>query len=142
MPSTLSQEDLLAEVPCLYPDLFIAFSPMRPQSTCPLLLCVTRLDRIDAGTDPECLVSHRPPALYVPRYLSGVEAAEAITRQVLQVYRRHGVEPLVESSVTTDVELGHVQDLLSEESEEGAAGVSRPHQAMASITGPRAGPAQ
>ena len=72
-----------------------------------------------------------PPALYVRRYLSGVAAAEAITRRVLQVYRRHGVEPLVESSVTTDVELDHVQDLLSEEPEAGAASVSRPQQATA-----------
>ena len=56
-------------------------------------------------------------ALCVRRFLSGVEAAEAITRRVLQVYRRHGVEPLIESSVTTDVELDHVQDLLSEGSE-------------------------
>ena len=59
-----------------------------------------------------------------------MEAAEAITRRVLQVYRRHGVEPLVESSVTTDVELSHVQDLLGEESE-GAPGDSRPQQATA-----------
>ena len=55
--------------------------------------------------------------MYVRRFLSGVEAAEAITRRTLQVYLRHGVEPLIESSVTTDVELDHVQDLLSEGSE-------------------------
>ena len=45
-------------------------------------------------------------------YLSGVEAAEEITRQVLSTYSRHGVEPLVESSVTTEDELRHVKDLL------------------------------
>ena len=108
---------------------FITFGPMRPQSAPAVALCSYEpgQDGCWAGSG---VPRDSPLALYVRRYLSGVEAAEAITRQVLQVYRRHGVEPLVESSVTTDVELSHVQDLLGEESE-GVPGDSRLQQAAA-----------
>lgn len=45
-------------------------------------------------------------------YLSGVEAAEAVTAQVLEVYARRGVEPLVESAIVNEEQLDHAQRLL------------------------------
>lgn len=45
-------------------------------------------------------------------YLSGVEAADAVTAEVLRVYARHGVTPLVETAVASDAELERVQQLL------------------------------
>lgn len=45
-------------------------------------------------------------------YLSGVEEAEQITREVLKVYAEHGVIPLVESKISTTQELRHCLDML------------------------------
>jgi hypothetical protein len=45
-------------------------------------------------------------------YLSSVEAAESITRELLDVYATAGVLPLLESAVKTDVELRHARGLL------------------------------
>jgi hypothetical protein len=45
-------------------------------------------------------------------YLSGVPAAESITRQLLQVYASHGVVPLVESAVKRDADMQQLQGLL------------------------------
>ncbi|GFH18251.1 uncharacterized protein HaLaN_15021, partial [Haematococcus lacustris] len=47
------------------------------------------------------------------QYLGSVEAAEAITREVVRIYARHGVTPLIESSVRSASELQPVLDLLS-----------------------------
>eukprot|EP00955_Chlamydomonas_euryale_P068434 360121-Chlamydomonas_euryale.AAC.12 len=47
-------------------------------------------------------------------YLSGVEAADAITRQLLRTYAQYGVVPLVESSIKTDDELCYVYDLIED----------------------------
>ncbi|KAL6765457.1 hypothetical protein V8C86DRAFT_800520 [Haematococcus lacustris] len=46
-------------------------------------------------------------------YLGSVEAAEAITREVVRIYARHGVTPLIESSVRSASELQPVLDLMS-----------------------------
>ncbi|GFH12400.1 uncharacterized protein HaLaN_08080, partial [Haematococcus lacustris] len=46
-------------------------------------------------------------------YLGSVEAAEAITREVVRTYAAHGVTPLIESSVRSASELQPVLDLLS-----------------------------
>ncbi len=43
-----------------------------------------------------------------------MEAAEGITRRLLRVYARHGVVPLIESSVTTEAELSRVEGFLQE----------------------------
>eukprot|EP00775_Hariotina_reticulata_P012875 gene12875-13001_t len=45
-------------------------------------------------------------------YLSSVEAAEAITKNLLSVYSDAGVVPLVESAVTTDSDMLRLQALL------------------------------
>jgi hypothetical protein len=45
-------------------------------------------------------------------YLSSVEAAEAITQEVLQAYAAAGVVPLLESAVKTDAELQRATALL------------------------------
>jgi hypothetical protein len=58
-------------------------------------------------------------------YLSGVEAAEQVTRQLLAVYARHGVTPLVETEVTSESELEQLQQLLREVMP-GAAGTAGP----------------
>ena len=47
-------------------------------------------------------------------YLSSVEAADGVTRQLLKVYADHGVVPLVESAVKTDAEMGYVKELLTQ----------------------------
>lgn len=41
-----------------------------------------------------------------------MEEAEAATLRVLQVYRRHGVVPLVETEVAIEAELARLQSLL------------------------------
>ena len=46
------------------------------------------------------------------RYLASVEGAREITQQVLQLYGKYGVVPLVESSVSTTAELRQCLDLL------------------------------
>lgn len=46
------------------------------------------------------------------RYLTSVEGAREITRQVLQLYRKYDVVPLVESSISTSAELRQCLDLL------------------------------
>lgn len=46
-------------------------------------------------------------------YLRSVERAEAITRELVGIYRRHGVEPLVETAVRTDDEWAAAQRLLA-----------------------------
>ncbi len=68
----------------------------------------------DRSEVPEALSSLSEHSFrgHARRYLSGVDAAEAITERMLQVYSRHGVVPLVESSVQTEQELRHVQQLL------------------------------
>lgn len=45
-------------------------------------------------------------------YLSGVEAAEEITSSILELYRQNGVEPLIESNISTTVELHRCHALL------------------------------
>lgn len=45
-------------------------------------------------------------------YLGSVEAAEGITRELLDVYASAGVLPLLESAVKTDDELRHARELL------------------------------
>lgn len=45
-------------------------------------------------------------------YLSGVEAAELITKSILEVYGRYGVTPLVESNISSAVELRRCHELL------------------------------
>ena len=45
-------------------------------------------------------------------YLSGVEAAEGITTSVLKIYGRYGVVPLVESNISSAVELRRCHELL------------------------------
>ena len=47
-------------------------------------------------------------------YLSSVEAAEGVTRQLLGVYARHGVTPLVETEVASEAEMERLQHLLRE----------------------------
>ena len=54
----------------------------------------------------------RPPPARSDAYLSGVEEAEAATLRLLRVYRRHGVMPLVETEVATEMELARLQRLL------------------------------
>lgn len=46
-------------------------------------------------------------------YLSSVEAADAITRDILHTYAAAGVVPLVESAVKSDKELSSLLQLLS-----------------------------
>lgn len=46
-------------------------------------------------------------------YLSSVEAADSITRQLLRLYAAHDVVPLVETSVRSAKELAYAQDLLA-----------------------------
>ena len=46
------------------------------------------------------------------QYLSGVEAAERITKSILQIYGRYGVVPLVESSISSAVDLRRCHELL------------------------------
>jgi hypothetical protein len=41
-----------------------------------------------------------------------VEQADAITRQVLQVYKEFGVAPLVETEVATEAQAARAQQLL------------------------------
>lgn len=47
-------------------------------------------------------------------YLSSVEAADAITRDLLRAYAAAGVVPLIESAVKRDEELSYVLELLSD----------------------------
>lgn len=61
-----------------------------------------------------CLLHRRPwnGVFLSEEYLSSVEAAESITRELLDVYATAGVLPLLESAVKTDVELRHARGLL------------------------------
>ena len=45
-------------------------------------------------------------------YLSGLDAAEGITKSVLKIYSRYGVVPLVESNISSAVELRRCHELL------------------------------
>lgn len=45
-------------------------------------------------------------------YLSGVEAADGITRQLLALYAEHDVTPLVESEVESEAQVQRVWQLL------------------------------
>lgn len=46
------------------------------------------------------------------RYLGSVDAAEAITREVVGLYAEYGVAVLVESAVRTEEEMARACDLL------------------------------
>lgn len=46
-------------------------------------------------------------------YLESVQGAETVTRQLLEMYHKRGVVPLVESAVKDDKELARVEELLS-----------------------------
>ena len=46
------------------------------------------------------------------KYLASVEGAREITRQVLQLYRKYDVVPLVESNISTSAVLRQCLDLL------------------------------
>jgi len=63
-------------------------------------------------------ILHRPPPspshLYSEEYLSGVEAADRITMQLLQAYARHGVAPLVETEVASEAAAERVRQLLQQ----------------------------
>ncbi len=48
------------------------------------------------------------------KYLSGVDAAESITGAILKLYKQYGVQPLVESSISSAAELRRCQTLLEE----------------------------
>ena len=48
------------------------------------------------------------------KYLSGVEAAEGITASVLELYHQYGVQPLVESNISSRAELRRCHDLLAQ----------------------------
>jgi hypothetical protein len=47
------------------------------------------------------------------RYLSSVEAAQEITRDILRIYCKHGVVPLIESNISTTADLRRCLELLS-----------------------------
>lgn len=47
-------------------------------------------------------------------YLSGVAQADAITRQVVQLYREFGVEPLIETAVRGQQDLDRLHALLGD----------------------------
>ena len=53
-------------------------------------------------------------------YLSSVPTADRITREIVALYERHGVEPLVESAVTSDEDFQRVRDLLGPLADAGA----------------------
>lgn len=46
-------------------------------------------------------------------YLSSVEAADKLTRQLLSLYAAHNVVPLIESAVKSEQDIAYIQDLLS-----------------------------
>ena len=48
------------------------------------------------------------------KYLSSVEAAESITGDILKLYHQHGVQPLVESSISSAAELRRCHGLLEQ----------------------------
>ena len=48
------------------------------------------------------------------KYLNGVEAAESITGAILKLYKRYGVQPLVESSISSAAELRRCHSLLEQ----------------------------
>jgi len=48
------------------------------------------------------------------KYLSGVEAAEGITASILKLYHQYGVQPLVESNISSTAELRRCHDMLAQ----------------------------
>ena len=48
------------------------------------------------------------------KYLSGVETAEGITASILRLYHQYGVQPLVESNITSAAELQRCHALMEQ----------------------------
>lgn len=88
------------------------------------------LAQLGRSHTPALLRRPLPPTLVrSERYLSSVEAADDVTRQVLRVYARHGVQPLVETEVATDEHVQHVRQLLASAAEEQPGPPALPHRA-------------
>lgn len=73
-------------------------------------------------------------------YLSSVEAAERVTTQILKVYNKNGIIPLIETRVETDEQLKHALALLASGCGGGQAEVAQKKGGTTNVTAAKAGP--